>query len=99
MNPFSLSPEGWVALHLAGVALAATSRVALSRVVRGLVFALLFSVVGGICLLATTAFWTQQAHAAVSCLTLGMVLVAVVFDRRLNDDSELLQAYARGDDR
>ncbi len=90
----TLSPETWIAVHLVSVLLAAVSRVGLSPWLKSFVLTSLLVLVAAVSLLATAAFWTQQAHATFSCLTLGIVLVAVVFDRPGSPASDLVWKVA-----
>jgi hypothetical protein len=88
------TPEFWIGIHLLSVMLAGASRVALSPAIKWLVMLLLVSAIAVISLLATAAFWTQQAHALFSCLTLGVVMVAVVVDRPRSPASDLVWKVA-----
>ncbi len=92
--PLTLSPDTWIAVHLISVLLAAASRVGLAPWIKRLVLISLMALVVIVTLLASSAFWTQQAHATFSCLTLGVVLVAVVFDRPGSPASDLVWKVA-----
>ncbi|QDU56194.1 hypothetical protein [Aeoliella mucimassa] len=91
-------PGVWLAVHLAGIILAVSSRNHLKPVCAVCTSFLLSITMGVVAVIAVVGFLSQQSFWAASGCTLGLMAVVVCIERTGFEPDRLLQSIAQGDD-
>lgn len=94
----SVPPQVWLAIHLAGIVLAVSSRGHLGTCCAVCTHCLLAASTAIVGVVAAVGFILQQPFWAASGCTLGLMAVVMCFERQTHEPDRLLQAIAAGDD-
>ena len=93
-----IHPGIWVAVHLAGIVLAVSSRSHLGPVCTFCTSFLLMLSMALVGMVAAVSFLAQQPFWAASGCTLGMMAVVMCLERTGYEPNRLLQAISRCED-